>query len=79
MARHKQMPGRSYEVIYQDKHEAIVKCTYLCPYCNQETTVEMAVSSDGFDLLNSGGFFELLECGYCNKIADVRYCSNNRI
>jgi len=79
MGRHKGMPGRTYEVIYQDDHEATVKCTYLCPYCNQETTAQMTAYSGGFDLLNSGGFFERLKCEYCNKITDVRFCGDQRI
>jgi len=79
LGRHKEMPGRTYEVIYQDDHEATVKCTYLCPYCNQETTAQITVYSDGFDLLVSGGFFEPLECEYCNKTTDVRFWSNQRI
>jgi len=79
MGRHKQTPGRTYEVLYQDDYKATVKCTYLCPYCNQETTAQITVHSDGFDLLNSGGFFEPLECKDCSKTADVRFWSNQRI
>ena len=79
MGRHKQMPGYSYEVVYQDDHEATVKYTYLCPYCDQDTTAQKTVYPDWFNLLDSGCFYDSLECEHCNKIADVRFFRNQRI
>lgn len=79
VGRHKEMPGRTYEVIYQDDNEATVKCTYLCPYCNEDATTQITVYSNGFDLLDSGGFFEPLECEHCNKTTNVRFFRNQRI
>ena len=78
MARHKQMPGRIYEIIQKDNKEAIVKCTYLCPYCNQETTDTITVPADGFGMLETGGFFEPLDCEHCGKTTDVRFYKGNR-
>jgi len=79
MGRHKQMPGKTYKVIFQDDQEAKVICTYLCPYCKLDTTVKITVNSTGFDLLESGGFYEPLECFHCNKISDVRFWQSSRI
>lgn len=73
------MPGRNYEVTYQDDNEATVESSHLCPYCNQETTALFTAGADGFALLEIGSFFEPLECENCHKIADVRFFSNNRI
>ncbi|WP_426349406.1 hypothetical protein ACPWSR_16965 [Alloiococcus sp. CFN-8] len=79
MGRHKQMPGRTYKIVSQNSSEAIVDCTYLCPYCDQETTVQITVNSDGFDLIERGGFYEPLTCEYCNKTTDVRFFKGNKI
>lgn len=78
MGRHKQMPGRMYEIICQDSNEAIVNCTYLCPYCNQETTTQITVPASGFDILERGVFFEPLICEICDKITDVRFNKGNK-
>jgi hypothetical protein len=79
MGRHKQMPGRTYEVIYQDDREATVKCAYLCLYCNQETTAQITVHSDDFHLIDFDGFYDALVCEHCNKTGDVRYWRTQRI
>ncbi|CZQ86506.1 hypothetical protein SAMN05216375_1024 [Trichococcus ilyis] len=79
MGRHKQMPGKTYKIIFQNDQEAKVICTYLCPYCNLDTTVQITVNATGFDLLESGGFYEPLECPHCNKISDVRFWQSSRI
>lgn len=79
MGRHKEMPGYTYAVIYQDDHEATVKCTYLCPYCNQDTTAQLTVYSDWFYQLEAGAFYTPLDCGSCNETTNVRFWSNQRI
>ena len=79
MGRHKEMPGYTYSVIYQDDREATVQCTYLCPYCNQDATAQITVYSDWFYQLESGGFYTPLNCNSCNETTDVRFWSNQRI
>lgn len=79
MARpHKQMPGRTYHITYNDDSTATVECTYLCPYCNQDTTSSFAANIDAFDLLERGVFFESLKCDLCGKVTDVRFMSNTK-
>ena len=39
MARpHKQMPGMTYHIVYHADRSSTVTCTYLCPYCKQDTS-----------------------------------------
>ncbi len=80
MARpYKQMPGRTYQIFRQGNNSLIVNCTYLCPYCNQNTTASFEVNSDDADLIERGGFFEALHCDLCGKVTDVRFFQSNRI
>lgn len=80
MARpHKQMPGKTYQVFYNGDHSATVHCTYLCPYCNQDTTSSFEAPADAADLLERGGFFEALRCDLCGKVTDVRFLRDNKI
>lgn len=79
MGRHKQMLGKTYTVISQKTQEAQVAFTYLCPYCMKDTNVNVTVNAEGFDALESGGFYEPLTCEHCNKIADVRFWRSNRV
>jgi transcription elongation factor Elf1 len=80
MARpNKQMPGRTYHIAYNDDSIATVECTYLCPYCNQDTTSGFTAKIDTFDLLERGVFFESLKCDLCGKVTDVRFMSNTKV
>lgn len=80
MARpHKQMPGRTYHITYYGNQSLSVDCTYLCPYCEQVTMVSFEAQADAADLLERGGFFEPLRCGWCGKVTDVRFWQNNKI
>lgn len=76
---HKQMPGRTYKVNYHGDHSSTVHCTYLCPYCNQDTTASFEANADTADLLEQGGFFESLHCEQCGKVTDVRFWQSNKI
>jgi len=50
MARpHKQMPGRTYRIMYHENRSSTVDCTYLCPYCEQNTTSSFEANSDVAD------------------------------
>ncbi len=80
MARpHKQIPGKTYQVLYHSDHSATVSCTYLCPYCNQNASVSFEVNANSTVLLEKGGFFESLHCDLCGKVTDVRFWHNNKI
>jgi transcription elongation factor Elf1 len=79
MARHKQMPGRTYRVIRHRDGSCTVECTYLCPYCEQETTASFEAGADAADQLERGGFFEPLSCGLCGKVTDVRFWQGNKV
>ena len=74
-----EMPGRTYHINYHGDGSATIECTYLCPYCNRETTSCFDVNSDTTVRLEQGGFFETLHCDYCGKAADVRFWQNNKI
>ena len=78
MARHKQMPGETYRIVGQDNSSATVEFSYLCPYCMNHTTVTKTYYSD-FNLLETGLFYDALECGECGKTTDVRFVKANRI
>ena len=79
MARpYKQMPGRTYHIEYNGS-TALVECTYLCPYCNQDTSSRFTANEEAFEILERGGFFEPLYCDMCGKVTDVRFWSNNKI
>lgn len=80
MARpHKQMPGRTYHIIHDVDGSATVECTYLCPYCDQETSATFYVDENGSNLVEREGFFESLECCLCGKVTDVRFYNSNKI
>lgn len=79
MGREKGMRAYRYEVVYHGDHEVTLKCVYLCPYCKQETTAQQTVTSEWFDLVESGFFSAALECGHCNKTANVRCFGIDRI
>ena len=78
MGRLKEMPGQTYKVLSQNKHEATVECKYLCPYCKQVTTAQFTIKSNKFDLLTSA-FYEPLKCEHCGKKTNVRYWGSQRI
>lgn len=79
MARpHKQMPGYTYHIDYHDDCSATVNCTYLCPYCNQDTTASFEAAADTSELLEQGGFFEPLRCSQCGRVTDVRFWKSNK-
>ncbi len=80
MARpHKQMPGRTYHINYHGDGSATIECTYLCPYCNQDTTSRFEANADATALVEQGGFFEPLHCDLCGKVADIRFWQSNKI
>lgn len=78
MGRHKEMVGKTYHVEHRGDH-ADVECTYLCPYCNQETSSRFTANPDTFDLLERGGFYEHLKCDLCDEISSVRFWQCNKI
>lgn len=80
MARpHKQMPGNTYHIDYHGDGSATIECTYLCPYCNQDTASNFEVNPDVTALVEQGGFFEPLHCDHCGKVTDVRFWQSNKI
>lgn len=80
MARpHKQMPGYTYHVTYHSDRSSTVDCTYLCPYCMQDTTATIEAEADVADVLERGGFFEPLRCNLCGKVTDVRFWKSSKI
>ncbi len=79
MARHKQMPGMTYQVISQDEHKAVLEYTYLCPYCMRKAIVQSVVHSPDYERLETGGFYDELTCGKCGKTADVRFWRTMKI
>ena len=80
MARpHKQMPGRTYRIMYHENRSSTVDCTYFCPYCEQNTTSSFEANADVADQLERGGFFEPLRCDLCGKVTDVRFWQSNKI
>lgn len=80
MARpHKQMPGETYHLNYHGDGTATVECTYLCPYCNQDTTASFEVDADAAARAEQGAFFEPLRCDLCGKITDVRFWKSSKV
>ena len=80
MARpHKQMPGKTYHINFHVDRSATVDCTYLCPYCNQNTTASFEANANTTEILEKGGFFESLRCDLCGKITDVRYYHDSKV
>lgn len=80
MARpHKQMPGRTYQIFYNDNNSLIVHCTYMCPYCMQNASASFEANTDAKDILERGGFFQPLQCDLCGKVSDVRFWQSNKL
>jgi len=79
MGRNKEMIGSSYSVVSQDENIAIVNGSYLCPYCEMNTSAQFTVNSGDFNLLDSGGFYDNLTCGFCGKNSSVRFWSSQRV
>ena len=80
MARpHKQMPGRTYHINYHGDGSATIECTYLCPYCNQDTTASFDINSEAIEQAEQGGFFEPVHCDLCGNVTDVRFWKSNKI
>lgn len=73
MGRHKEMIGTAYKIVSQDESGAIIDYTYFCLHCERDTTVRGSVSQEGLALVNSGAFYELLDCGYCGKRGSIRF------
>jgi len=78
MTKYKQMPASFYKVIRQDDHEAIVSCSYLCPYCMQETYGQIPIQPDWFYLLDDI-FTDYLVCDHCLNKTLVRFLQSTRI
>ena len=76
---HKQMPGKTYHISYHEDGSATIECSYLCPYCNQDTTSRFEVNADTTDMIEQGAFFEPLHCDLCGKVTDVRFWLSNKI
>lgn len=79
MGKIKEMPAYQYEVLYHGDREATLKCVYLCPYCKEETNAQTTVQPEWFDLVESGLFSSAMDCGRCNKTANVRFLGTTRI
>ncbi len=73
MPKHKQMPGMTYRVISQNESQAILEYTYLCPYCMRKSMVQSKVYPADYARLETGGFYDALECSECGKTTDVRF------
>lgn len=73
MPKHKQMPGMAYRVISQNESQAILEYTYLCPYCMRKSMVQSKVYQADYARLETGGFYDALECSECGKTTDVRF------
>ena len=56
MPKHKQMPGMTYRILFQDAQQATVEYTYLCPYCMRKSIVQSVVYSPDYERLETGGF-----------------------
>lgn len=73
MPRHRRMPGMAYRVVAQDERQAVLECTYLCPYCMRKATVQSVVYPPDYERLETGGFCDALDCSECGRTADVRF------
>lgn len=79
MAKHKQMPGMTYQVISRNESQAILEYTYLCPYCMRKSIVRSSVYPADYERLETGGFYDALDCSECGKTADVRFWRTMKI
>lgn len=77
MPKNKQMPGMTYQVISQNESQAILEYTYLCPYCMRKSTVRSSVYPADYERLETGGFYDALDCSECGRTADVRFWRMN--
>lgn len=59
--------------------EAVVEYRWLCPYCERQVSTQSAVYPADYERLETGGFYDALECPSCGKTADVRYWKTTRI
>ena len=73
MSKHKQMPGMTYRIVAQDERQAVLECTYLCPYCMRKATVRSVAYPADYDRLETGDFYDALACSECGKVADIRF------
>jgi len=78
MSRKKGTIGATYYIVHQDENSATVSYAYLCPYCKRDTVVTKTYYDD-FETLESGVFFDQLDCENCNKTANVRYWPSQKI
>lgn len=76
----KKMHGRSFRIIYRE-NDAIGEYEYLCPYCDNVALVRKKYEKDEkvYAILESGAFYEPLECDNCGSITDVRFLPNDRV
>lgn len=58
---------------------ARVEYRWLCPYCERQVSTQSAVYPADYERLETGGFYDTLECPSCGKTADVRYWKTTRI
>ena len=79
MLKHREMPGMTYRIISQDALQAILEYTYLCPYCMRKSMVQSKVYPSDYERLETGGFFDSLDCSECGKTTDVRFWQAMRI
>ena len=79
MPKPRPMPGQSYKILSQDEHCARVEYRWLCPYCERQVSTQSAVYPADYERLETGGFYDALECPSCGKTADVRYWKTTRI
>lgn len=79
MQKHRQMPGMSYRIVSQNVNQTILECTYLCPYCMRQSTVRTVIYPADYERLETGGFYDSLDCSECGKTADVRFWHNMKI
>ena len=71
----KKMIGRYFSIIGDE-----VECTYLCPYCNEETTASFELmNEEQRALVTEESWFEELECGNCGKTSQVRFHQSMRV
>lgn len=79
MHKNRQTPGMTYRVLSQNVSQAILEYTYLCPYCMRKTTVRSTVYPADYERLETGGFYDVLDCGECGKTTDVRFWRTMKI
>ena len=53
MQKHRQMPGMTYRIVSQNVNQAILECTYLCPYCMRQSTVRTVIYPADYERLET--------------------------